>query len=335
MKKVSVIIPVYNAMTSGGGHIVKCVNSILEQKGFSLEDIEVLLLNDGSKDNSIEFLKDIETKYPSTVRVFSHKNIGVAKTRNKGIDLAIGEYIMFVDQDDWIDENYISTLCRALEVGGLDVVVSGYRRPDSEGLVRLVSKPSKTKYGPYTIGAAWAKLHRASFLRKHKIKFFDNSYGEDIPFMIAENQNAQDKVGVIDYVGYNWFFNEESVSNTAQSRLTLDNVAAIENLLREITANYKNSKEINYYLLRTTAYYLLMSGQDSTRDEFMYAQKRLFSILRKYEGFSIGYVSTHPPKGEHVRVVVIVGLFVALSKLKLMNLFAFFWCRRRGVSTTS
>ena len=89
---ISIIIPVYNAQK----HIAKCIDSILEQ---DFTDFELLLLNDGSKDDSLSIL-NYYAAIDERVKVVDKENEGVAKTRNKGITLAQGEYIMFVDNDD-------------------------------------------------------------------------------------------------------------------------------------------------------------------------------------------------------------------------------------------
>ncbi len=96
---VSVIIPVYNAQEG----IKQCMDSLLNQ---SFTDFEIILLNDGSTDNSLEVIK----KYAADndfIRVIDKENEGVAKTRNKGIQLANGKYIVFIDNDDFVDSDYL------------------------------------------------------------------------------------------------------------------------------------------------------------------------------------------------------------------------------------
>ena len=113
---ISVIIPIYN----GEKHLRRCIDSVFAN-GFGV--LEILLLNDGSTDGSEAIIGEYEKTYPEVVRAFTHKNMGVAKTRNKGIESARGRYILFLDQDDWFDEGYIRTFYTAIENSGSDVVV--------------------------------------------------------------------------------------------------------------------------------------------------------------------------------------------------------------------
>ena len=101
MNKVSIIIPVYNSEK----YISKCLDSVLNQ---TYKNIEILVINDGSKDNSIDILREYEKKDDRIV-VIDKENEGVAKTRNQGIKKATGDYIMFIDNDDFIDEDYVET----------------------------------------------------------------------------------------------------------------------------------------------------------------------------------------------------------------------------------
>ena len=95
MVKISVIVPVYNVEK----YLKKCLNSLINQ---TLNDIEIICVDDGSTDSSIEILKEFELK-DDRIIVISQKNEGAATSRNKGINLAKGEYISFVDSDDWLE----------------------------------------------------------------------------------------------------------------------------------------------------------------------------------------------------------------------------------------
>ena len=130
MPSVSVVVPVYN----GEKHLRRCIDSVFAN-GF--EDLEILLINDGSADGSAAVMAEYEKAYPGTVRAFTHENMGVARTRNRGIESARGRYILFLDQDDWFDHDYIQTFFEAIEKSGSDVVVGGYKRPDASGKIVL------------------------------------------------------------------------------------------------------------------------------------------------------------------------------------------------------
>lgn len=116
MEKVSIIVPIYNA----GKKLNKCIDSILNQ---TYKNIEIILVNDGSTDNSLEICE----KYKSIddrIILINKKNEGCIKARRTGIDNSSGDYIMFVDADDWVDNNIVSAMYDELKKYKCDIVVS-------------------------------------------------------------------------------------------------------------------------------------------------------------------------------------------------------------------
>ena len=95
MKLVSIIVPIYNAQN----YLNRCLDSLLAQ---TLEDIEIILINDGSKDDSLAICRAYEEK-DSRIIVIDQKNAGVSAARNAGLDRASGQYVGFVDPDDWVE----------------------------------------------------------------------------------------------------------------------------------------------------------------------------------------------------------------------------------------
>ena len=102
--KLSIIIPVYNVEN----YVDTCIESLYKQ-GISEYEFEVILINDGSTDNSLSIIQEYENKY-SNITIISQKNQGLSTTRNNGIKLAKGEYLLFVDSDDLIIENILTHL---------------------------------------------------------------------------------------------------------------------------------------------------------------------------------------------------------------------------------
>lgn len=106
MDKVSIIVPVYNASKT----IRRCVESIIHQ---SYSNLEIILVDDGSSDDSLSICEDI-SKIDNRVKIFAQKNAGVAVARNKGIDNSTGEWLMFVDSDDWIELNTVQSMLKLI-----------------------------------------------------------------------------------------------------------------------------------------------------------------------------------------------------------------------------
>lgn len=120
MCKVSIIVPVYNVEK----YLERCLDSLINQ---SFHDIEILAINDGSTDRSLEILK----KYESTdnrIKIINNSNVGVSETRNIGIMESKGEFIVFVDSDDWIDKDMIEKMYKFMVNEKSDMVISTYIR---------------------------------------------------------------------------------------------------------------------------------------------------------------------------------------------------------------
>ena len=118
MSKVSIIVPIYNCSS----FLNECIDSILSQ---SYKNFELLLINDGSTDNSQEIIESYAIK-DSRIRFFPQENQGVSVARNKGIQEAKGDFLLFVDGDDWIDSNALTHLITKMEQGNYDCV--SYKR---------------------------------------------------------------------------------------------------------------------------------------------------------------------------------------------------------------
>ncbi len=114
--KVSIIVPVYNVEN----YLNRCLDSLINQ---SFDDIEIICINDGSTDRSLEILKDYEKK-DNRVKIINKENSGVSNCRNKGIKVSNGEYIVFVDSDDWIDIDTYEIMMDNIIKYNADIAVS-------------------------------------------------------------------------------------------------------------------------------------------------------------------------------------------------------------------
>ena len=127
---ISIIIPVYNAENS----IHRCIRSVCSQ---TYKDWELILVNDGSKDNSGKIC-DEYSKQDKRIHVIHKENEGVSKARNAGLKIATGDYISFVDSDDWLDNNYLQNFMPYTEY---DIVISAFhRRPKTSHSILIQRK---------------------------------------------------------------------------------------------------------------------------------------------------------------------------------------------------
>ena len=313
---ISVIIPVYNAQDG----IKRCVDSLLNQ---SFKNLEIILLNDGSKDNSLNILKEYELKY-SFVRVIDKQNEGVAVTRNKGILLAEGEYIMFMDNDDFVDSDYIETFYQAIHEKNLDLVIGGYKRVNQDNQIIFSQNIQQSEWSKYIIMAPWAKVYRTEFLKTNNLEFFDYGIGEDIIFNLAAYKTT-DKIGLLDYKGYNWYYNNQSISNTSQRGFSPEIDILV--LFSKILELGKPSELVVYYLKRYYVWYLLFSGKSSSDQEFIHQYIRIKEWLKENKLISTISPLSKKVQGERFQTKISLIVFLSLEKLKLVPLFAKIYCK--------
>lgn len=188
--KVSVIVPVYNV----GQYIERCVNSLVEQ---TLKEIEIIFVNDGSTDNSVHILNKYLEK-DIRIQIVNQKNSGVSMARNKGIQEAKGQYIAFVDADDWIEKEMLELLYHTMIKENSDVVMCGYVREfQDRSKEKIFSLAEKVCYEGQTLnelhrrlvgpigeemgnpealdsfGTVWAKLYNREMIINNYIQFVD------------------------------------------------------------------------------------------------------------------------------------------------------------------
>ncbi|PIP26899.1 MAG: glycosyl transferase [Candidatus Moranbacteria bacterium CG23_combo_of_CG06-09_8_20_14_all_39_10] len=305
-KKISIIIPVYNA----GKTIEKCVESILHN---DYSDCEIILINDGSTDDSWKILEGYGKKYPDRMKIFNQENQGVAKTRNFGISLATAEYVMFIDCDDWIENDYLEKFVTEIETKNLDMVIGGYRRV-TEKKVLYEMRLKRTEWSKYMTMAPWAKIYRRAFLADNEIEFLDNNIGEDVYFNL-QAINLTEKIFIIDYAGYNWFFNEKSISNTSQK-----NLQSSLNVMYLLNSSYDKLKaaqvihkpEVEFYFTRYAIWYLLFAGMGSKYANLYAEFETVFGWLQsRFPMFGKNRnISLFRPKGEAMKNKLAVYFFL-------------------------
>lgn len=190
---VSIVVPIYNVEK----YLVKCIDSILGQ---SYRNLEVILVDDGSPDNSGKICDNYSSE-DSRIRVIHQVNGGLSNARNSGLKVATGDYVCFFDSDDYIEKNLIELCVERINNSKPEVIVWGYYydTEDGSGVVRSsedISPQLKGNHKREEIGAieisdheigllgyAWNKLYKTSYLRENKFVFEDGlSLIEDIIF---------------------------------------------------------------------------------------------------------------------------------------------------------
>ena len=318
-KLVSIIIPVYNASE----HIRLCLDSILNQ---TYKNIEIILVNDGSTDNSLKTIEQYKNKYPQIIKIVNKKNSGVADTRNKGLELVSGYYTMFSDNDDYMEPDYIETYLKNVEDN--DIVIGGYLRKTYDGKILFKRKLKQGKISPYVQLASWGKLYKTSFIKKNKFIFLKTAIADDFYFNLFAYQ-ATDKIKIIDNTGYHWMFNKDSLSNTDSKKMKRvdDLISTLNQIDQDIIP--KDRQILEYFYLRTVIYYILFSCKKSKYSIILEGYNKLFDWLGQHTT-KINhnpYIKITNHDGEQTTVKWIIYIFVLLQKTKLIKPFLWFYSK--------
>lgn len=213
--KLSIIVPVYNAEK----YLEKCVVSLQNQ---IVDSVEILLINDGSTDNSLDICNKLAAN-DKRIKVFTQKNSGQSKARNVGLDNACGEFITFVDSDDWVDSDYYAKLIDAAERNDADVACGSIireRRHSRKFRINYTSEVCYT-YSQEKIDAArvpdmcyvWNKVYKSSYLNDLKLRFIEGMFFEDVDF-VTRAVYFSNKIVTVPGTFYHYWTNSKSTVKT-------------------------------------------------------------------------------------------------------------------------
>lgn len=219
---VSIIIPVYN----GEKYLSACLDSIFQQ---SFQDYKVYIINDGSTDRTSEILETY-TEHPK-VSIINQDNAGVSAARNKGLELVVGEYVVFLDADDIVLPGFFETLLAPFENEQILLTTSSYKTTDIEtGQVRILQFEPRTlsqdEAGEYMLseqgpqGYLWNKMFRLTKIRELGLQFHPDIFmAEDLLF-VMEYLQSKGKTAVLNTPVYNYMIYSGSSNKTRLSNLS-------------------------------------------------------------------------------------------------------------------
>ena len=258
MKTIGVIVPNYNS----GIYIKKCLDSLLEQE---YKVNEIIVVDDCSTDESTKIVKEYTEKNNNIILLENGKNMGVSYSRNKGIEHAKSEYIMFCDSDDWYEKQATKRMMEKVEKDSADFVLAGYYITYKDGrkieakynnLNKIeIDKETAISYLPITSSS---KLIKKSILEEHNIKYPEGIKNcEELPVIPVAGFYAK-KVVYIDECLYNYFQRENSASNHELQDLSFYDIT-YEKFKSNLPKEYKNSINIRMieHLLYSKTYSLI------------------------------------------------------------------------------
>ena len=339
MHKISIIIPVYNAEK----FLNKCLDSVVNQ---TYKNIEIICVNDGSKDDSLKILREYQKK-DSRIIIIDKKNEGVSEARNVGIRKSTGEYITFIDSDDWIELNTIEILYNALLKEDVDVVRgnyftnSSYEKVENSGkLYELENKKVLTSDDDF-IEKVINKLLNGRLpcytvlllIKKEKLlktNLFDKGivYMEDTIFY-NKLMNEIESIYFLQMPTYHYLINQESCTKSSEYYVrNMYNLLEVHKLIvKNINDDKFKEKEERTKIITTQIsnkianyFFLMYLSGDKSNEELKKIIDELINneyLYKLFESVEYGILSKH--------LVVSIKL---IMKKKYNMLFLYYKCRK-------
>ena len=303
---ISVVIAVYNEEK----RLDNCISSILQQ---THQNFEIVIVNDGSTDNSAEIINKYVEKYKGKVICINKVNGGLASARNCGINIVKGKYITFLDADDYIDKKYLETLIDVAEKNDSDAVCSGQYKVNEDGKIirSIIYKPYNGKCLTRRLNIS-GKIYLTTFVKENNITFPEGKTYEDNSFNL-QVFFLTNKIFFIDYAGYYQVVHEGSITSKP---IQIENLPLDEwnNCINKILNCKREGVDLQLFEFTTVslfAYLLFIrirkreylsntdrksnidnaimiaeSFQKITNEYFPYARKNKYAVFFKFEELS-------------------------------------------------
>ena len=234
--KLSIIVPVYGVEK----YIDKCLNSLVKQ---SLKEIEVIVVNDGTKDNSQKIVDKYVKKYPDKIKSYIKENGGQGSARNYGLKKASGEYIGYVDSDDFVEKDMYKKLYNKAKENNYDIVVCGnynvsedYQNKNIDAFINNYNTDLENIF--FGKMAVWNKIYKRDILIKNKLEFKEKVWYEDLAFTLKAIMNSN-TFAFIDEPLYDYLIREGSTMNNSNVKRNLEILEAFNDILSYIQHNKK------------------------------------------------------------------------------------------------
>lgn len=264
-RMISVIIPAYNVEK----YIGECIESVINQ---TYTDIEIIIVNDGSTDNTEKEIKKYASLY-NNIKYFYQDNKGVSEARNLGITMAVGEYIYFIDPDDYIEKEALELMYNKIYNMKADVVICGYKafyednsREDEYNIYKV--DDNKIYSNIYCIeemlslkikGYVWDKLFKRENLVKNKFSFEAGRYIQDWFPVFKEIYNSS-RVVFVNKPLYNYRLRNGSTIHKRNEKLIDDYYYAVNNILNFLKKGPIKINEKKISLFKINTFYTLILG---------------------------------------------------------------------------
>ena len=253
MPKVSVIVPVYNVEK----YLERCLDSILNQS--FKEEIEVIVVNDGSPDNSQKIIDKYQKKYKN-VKGYIKENGGLSSARNFGLTKATGEYVSFIDSDDYIDKDLYKSVSSKMNKK-YDIIIFDYNVAEGKKITRIKSlfpedadNVTPQEYLLTQVTSACNKVYKREYLEKMKMKFPEGIIYEDyatIPGLVAGNP----KMAYVEKGMYFYEQSEVSIMRNQEYKPKYENLFTATDILYDKLKDYEHQDAVEYLIVMHNLYH--------------------------------------------------------------------------------
>ena len=320
MVKVSIIVPVYNVEE----YLERCLNSLINQ---TLKNIEIIVVNDGTKDNS-QLIIDKFVKIDSRVKSFIKPNGGLSDARNYGLKYAKGEYIGFVDSDDYVDYDMYKMMYEKAKEKGYDMVVCDLNYVFDNKIVFCSSKVNKDLYNKEQIKekmvnfypTAWNKIYKKEII--DKVEFTKGIWYEDVDFLYRLLPNVN-SIGIVRKPLYQYVQRNGSITSIFNEKL-FDHIKIWDNILK----NYKKNKKYNEY--KNEIEYCYVKYLYGTMIKGLIKSRNVEMLLKGIEQ-SIKKVNMEFPnykKNKYMRKISFKNLYLLLFETNIVKRIIVGWCKK-------
>ena len=278
MTDISIIVPIYNAEK----YLNKCIKSLINQ---TKEELEFILVNDGSTDSSEEIIKTYKDK---RIKYFKNKNQGIGKTRNFGIEKATGKYIMFLDSDDYLREDACQILYEKAETEKLDLVICDFYRVEEENdfqekiiipeFKNTTLKENKNLLLDVNL-APWNKLYKASLLKKNKIKFVEDLKYEDAPFVVEAMDKAK-KIGQVSEC-LNYYIIHKNSETTVRDKKIFDIIEIVDKIRKYFSKRKEFTETVDKLSVRILTNYTIQQRVQQDKEVGTEFIDRAFKYMKE------------------------------------------------------
>lgn len=289
--KISVIVPVYNVEN----YLDKCIESIVNQ---TYKNLQIILVDDGSTDTSPKKC-DEWAKKDERIKIVHKKNGGLSSARNAGIDISQGEFLTFVDSDDWIENNFIEELHKAIVVNNADISICGFKKIEDSTCKILYEESCCNKdiviengldllftQKNVTYVVAWNKMYRKGIF--NKLRYKEGKLHED-EFIIYDVYNlAKNGVALVNKNLYNYLQRKNSIMGKTTNEKCFDIVEAFNFRLKQVNVNSKYyCKAVQQYLNAYVLVYLRIKDNKQLKKKCFEEYKR---EQKKFKGLKFDFI---------------------------------------------